>query len=919
MSPENDRLNLEGAEKDYDPDRARRDREDFSFRRSAELFAKKKRPDLFLDLVQTSSFLADQADRLGGFTRTAEDLERFALPTAIALAQWPRFLRFATVASNLRGVAADLADEEMAVALARGGRFDLAVDAAERIADRWSRTLARIALAREAPGLKKNKEYDRLINAVIVELDRAAAANDAEALPALVAFAGDHGQVPGLPWERWIGTLAAAPESALGVRRALAEAWLDLGQPNREELWRALAGMGDLASLLDFAPRRLGDLALPDDAPRLLERLDELFAGDSAQGARAAARFLAAFSARHRREAEALWLARSAPTEWTAELADDLLPLLPGLPVGRLKEYAENAPPEARAALLTAALRASPGPETPAAAVAAVAATAAVHEIADPAARLHRALRFLEARSRTPDGAAKDQLLAVAGYLDELQFEAATDDLIRFVDLAAELPTPNDLGVFLDGIAWAPSADGARLLQMARNSNQDRVLTLLAQHAERYAAAVSKTQAEGFSLRGQLRGAATLRRCLLERTLAPLSEAIELLLPDEEDEMRFELARAFAREAQREKEARRKEKGREWEPGPDEPDPPGVEPALKVAAEIRDRRKRLLARLEAEAAMWNAPAPRARDLYAALARIGPLTDEARGLGLLFEPPFDPVEVADRRLAEITERPAEVRALLRLAEHSLAFQQRFPPRLRDLLAPLELLRARIGFENDDELAAATPDVALIAARLNPKRADLELGEAARRLLGLETVRWENRLAAFSRLVGIVRRLLAAPEFAKPAGKALAAMSRLPNEIEPQALRDQLVARWPEVAPAFTAEISPEGAPAESEWLKALDVQIGEGEIDPNSTALSPILHRLWACDENESRQRLANAVLGALASGGRPRGEAALRLFLHAHLAPRLGSDRPDKESDLAEALAAFDAALSLAPVAREEA
>ncbi|HXU30583.1 MAG TPA: hypothetical protein VN851_08415, partial [Thermoanaerobaculia bacterium] len=476
---------------------------------------------------------------------------------------------------------------------------------------------------------------------------------------------------------------------------------------------------------------------------------------------------------------------------------------------------------------------------------------------------------------------------------------AAAADLTRFLDLSAELLEPRDLGTFLDGVVWAPSADGKRLLEIARTARNDRVLSRLTRHAERYAAAVSKTQPEGFTLRGRLRSAASLRRCLLKRTLAPLADAIELLLPEEEDDLRFELALAFAREGLRDL-------------------------ALKAGKEIVDPRRRLLARLEGEAATTNRPKILSRDIYAALSRVEPLTDEARGLGLLFEPPIDPVEVADRRLKKLSGRSSEIRALLRLAEHSLAFQQRFPTSRRDLLAPLELLRVRIGFENDDELAAATPDVALIAARLNPKRADLELGEAARRLLGLETVRWDDRLAAFSRLVGITRRLASEPDFTKPAGKALAAMARLPKKIEPRALRNELGKRWSEVAPAFTAEILPEVVSAsEIEWLEALAKRIGQGEIDPNSTALSPILHRLWTCDESESQPRLANAVLDALRSGGRPHGEAALRLFLHAHLAPRLGSDRPDKEEDLAEALAAFEAALSLTstglpiPVPRE--
>src|SRR3712207_2696535 len=117
----------------YDPEAERRELERFRFRhRMAHLSASKNWPRLF-ELVEQNGFLADQADYFGGFQHPGEDVENHVLPAAITTRDWERFVRFASVAANLRALSEDLVDHEVLAALARSGRDALALDLAARL------------------------------------------------------------------------------------------------------------------------------------------------------------------------------------------------------------------------------------------------------------------------------------------------------------------------------------------------------------------------------------------------------------------------------------------------------------------------------------------------------------------------------------------------------------------------------------------------------------------------------------------------------------------------------------------------------------------------------------------------------------------------------------------------------------------
>ncbi len=83
----------------------------------AHLHATGSWPRLF-DLLETKPFLADQVKGLGGFQASGEDLETYALAGAIEARDWQRFLHYAALALNLRGLAEDLTEPTILRALA---------------------------------------------------------------------------------------------------------------------------------------------------------------------------------------------------------------------------------------------------------------------------------------------------------------------------------------------------------------------------------------------------------------------------------------------------------------------------------------------------------------------------------------------------------------------------------------------------------------------------------------------------------------------------------------------------------------------------------------------------------------------------------------------------------------------------------
>ncbi len=951
-------------------------------------------PRLF-NLLETKPFLAGQAEALGGFQASGGDLETYALPAAIEAPDWQRFLHYAALALNLRGLAEDLAEPAILRALALHGdtSLRLALDAAGRLTNpfRQARALSAVAAGCEE-GLAR-EDVLRQLEGRLDDLAREATA-EAQHGEILAAIAWEAGPDLQPRWTAWIDRLASGQGTQ--VWRAVAEAWLRQDDPLAPGLWNALAALGEPSQILAFVPIGLGAMDLKEPVEILL-RLEALLS-DPLDRQRAGATLLGKLACQHPERACAAWEEWSArsPFDWSTELLDRGRKVVSRLEPQRIEQIvASIEDPSVRAALRVVVL------ETRRTAEAASTALTELRNVPDGPVKLHWSLRYLSARPVKPEYEVRRQVIATGRYLHAIGFTAEILDVTRWLDLVA-LHLPDQISNQLDCVLWSPAFTPERVLSLAGAATQEVILNLLLERAERCAAALSATEAEGFVLRKNLMIRATCRLCELTGSLNGLARVSARLLPEEEDELRSQLAPRLAKSPERS---------------------PLV---AEVCDGIGDRRLKLVTILQSTPAISPKTLEPA-NLYAALARIESLQDECHGLMALLNTPSDPRDLIQRLVLPIRDPLIRTRTLLRLAYHTLEFEiaRHDHP---DRLAPLELVRWLITTETDDELASLTPEIAALGAGAGGKRATAEIQEAARQLAALETVDWPVRREALEVLLARVVVRLPPSE----AAKALVTILRLPVQLRPETARQALRQRWLEILPFIAAAMdrlpdkylgmvrrvlqeslrgfssdtalsrvlslclatatereaiadsistagsfelpalaylltkhsphlvpgivkqlpTPEGARlalrlirhgwlqedrarallpclagdgdrAEAEiwcgpekgdeaaWTERAALWTADEAASPSDPPIQPLLARLWDTPDLW-RTALAWGVKDAL-QRGRPQGEAVLRTWLHAHLAPSPGRGRPQGLDDAASAEKAIGLALRLGP------
>lgn len=953
------------------------------------------------ELVEQDGFLAEQADHFGGFQRPGEDIEVYVLPTAIAVGDWERFVRFAVVAVNLRALAEDLMDPDILRALAAGGRVALARDLAARISSPTVRAAAQAVIA--AACGQGHPVFGELQREIALDLQTDAAKAEAERegpLPSLVVIAQQLGPELDTLWPGCIPRLAPASEDADRVWQAVAAAWLDRGDVQAPGLWRALAEIRDPHRILETAPERLADLG-PDDPTDVLDRLRPLLGSDDDVRRWAFSLFLGRLAESRPDAALAAWehWTQSEEIPWSAALVEACGGVIVRLDPDRFEELCASIEDlSARAALRIVDLESRPDEHR------AASALAVLQEVPDDC--LHWSLRYAAARPPETEAELRRKLGSIAGYLHELRYEASPGDLRLFLDLVARF-RPNELKAHLEGVVWSPASRPETLLTLASETESEGLAELLLENAERYAAAVAPTAVEGFQLRKDLLLRVTARLCSFRGGTQDLERAVGRLLPEEEDELRAFLA-------------------------------PHLQ-SREIAEGIRDRRRRLLTLLETiPLAEASRDLLAARSLYAAVARVDAIEDELRGLSTLLEYPLDLADLADKKIGAIRDPGIRLQALLRLAWHSLAFQESFYGGRADRAAAIEMVRSAFTADTDARLVALTPQIVELGAQVGGARAVAELQEAARRLVRLDSVPWLERLEALERLLACIPLLFLSAgdrRGAKRAAEVLEAVARLPFQSDAGTALEEIQGRWHEVLPiviavldrlpdkmasrvrrafqpvlsfpqrkvfelcllppeerlseidrrlrepdldpeecrafpyllAFQApqrvraalEILPADAARDglvmrlvhNRWLPLEQIEAlqpllssieakeraevwfsaagdawcgtlarlsARGEVDPAAPGDELLVRRLWERSSPEHLEILARSVVDALRTGGRQRGEAALRLWLHARIAPKLGTARRESGRLAEELGSALSQALDLSPAGQPE-
>jgi hypothetical protein len=977
-----------------------RERQNYRFRQLVSHLNSAEAWEKLFDLLEEKPFLAEQADHFGGFEPSGEDIEGHVLSATIHLEDWNRFLRYASLALNLRGLAEGLAAPEILRALVQGKKLALARDLVDRLADPLRRAEARAILAHAWDSM--DNVFSKLLQGI--EEDLETVPPEAQALTAIARSLG-----PELS-SRWRGWIERLPAGTDEVWAAVAASWLDRGEAGATGLWEALGEIRDPRLLLGLIIR-IGEIS-QGEIGEMFKRIASLPGNDAVSRHQALANFLSRQSRQRPEPAVSIWKrwTASEPISWTVELIEacrELIQHLSSLEAEALGSTLEA--PEARAAVRVARLETHQDHEHT------VAALEAVGHIPDGPAKLHWSLRYLEARPAEPVLEVQGQVGAVAAYLYELRYEAAASDLRRFLDLMDRF-YPDAVKRLAEDVAWSPASRRETLLTLAGETTRECVAEQLLENAERFASSVSLNEAEGFRLRGELIRQAACRLCLLRKDLKGLEIAAGRLLSEEEDELREMLAPVLAGAGLRKH-------------------------GLEVADGIQDPRRQFLTRLRTLPA-GEIPSDflASRSLYGAMASTQSLEEERLALSALHSNPFDPQELARHWISPIRSGNLQTQALFRLARHALAFQRSFYGRRQDTAAALAVVRGSIAIETDERLVELTTEIALLGAEAGPKETVSEFQEAARRLVEIDTVPWALRAEALERLLSRLGPCLLPQEESgrRTSHRAIAVLesiARLPLGSRTNHALGDLRSRWHEILPFLVAAadrlpgvasrsldgaiqqgvsacdgaggeaaerifslclapaterlglseralvdepdsilrlalayllgtrepkripeiirplpqkardhlilrlvrfrwITPEQAGPllnlimdsvlrkradlwvnldHLNWLDDLAALVLVCEVDPSQPSFGDVINRLWACDPGKSRPTLATAFVNALRVGGRGRGEAALRLWLHSHLAPILGTEQPEALLHDEETRIALKRSLVLSP------
>lgn len=386
----------------------KREQKEYPFRQiMAHLSDGQAWPKLFI-LLEEKPFLADQAKHFGGFEQSGADVEQYAVPAAIELGDWNRFLRYASLALNLRGVAEGLAEPDILRAFVHQGRLGLARDAVNRLAAPLRRAEARSVLASACRRSQSDLLPDLLrgIDQDFVGVTPTAAV--------LASIARSLGPELSSRWPAWVERLPSDSTERARVWAAVAGSWLDRDETRSAGLWEALARIRDRDLLLELS-ERLGWLD-QGDMEETLTKLTALFGEDGPARWQAVALYLGRQTRRRPERAVSAWerWVDSEPIVWTAGLVEACREVLKRLSPARIETFFSQLPDaEARAALRVADLEARPDGRRTAAAL------AAAGQIPDGPAKLHWSLRYLEARPQEPAEEVRGQIGAVAAYLYE--------------------------------------------------------------------------------------------------------------------------------------------------------------------------------------------------------------------------------------------------------------------------------------------------------------------------------------------------------------------------------------------------------------------------------------------------------------------------------------------------------------------
>ena len=678
------------------------------------------------DLIDAGFFLKKKADQFQRYSDLSEDIEQYAISGAIQRQDWFRFIHYAVLAVNLRGLTDALAKEEILQALARNNQHDVAVDISTHLSHPLDRAWSRAVVAADSP---PPHTLMGQIGTIVQHLDDTPPLLDEECaqkwsmtLMTILRYGGSECVSHLIPF---INRLEPWPDIYDHLWLAVAQSLLDqIGKKEEGRFWEALQKVQDRHRRLKRIPELLKEIDPRHSGPavralRSLSGLDkELFwTGFAAMiGTVASDSATAAWSHWNR------ITQHDGPVPWSPDVICAGRRFLGSLSKAHMNMLLDTLhDPTIRAAMAVVALEENSQQTNHLVAQAAVDAMPAGSE------RITWSLRLIRAIPATHLSARRKQLMGVARVLCQVKYNVPASDLGRFLDLMALL-FPKRLPDHVACVIRVPTTSLETLREIIAASETLGLCELLFKNMSRYAASVARTEKEAFELRQAAMIRLTVTMCLKRKDLAYLREAEAFLLPQELDELYQKISLSMAEEKE-------------------------FILAHKALKHIRSKSLSLttcLRILQNPQAMIP-PFPsfdrliRFESLYDAMASTDFIEDERLALTALLERPHSPQNLIEKYLSLIRDRDRQAQAIIDLAQHTLIYQvKRYPHSRRDYQQVTNLLRQAAKLSGEDEaLISVTPNLVKLAAKARGVHAVAEYAEAIQRVAALESVPWERR--------------------------------------------------------------------------------------------------------------------------------------------------------------------------------
>ncbi len=675
-------------------------------------------------LIEATDYLIEQAEYFAGFEQCSRTIESHALPAAIKKKDWRRFIRYAVMGANLRGIAEALNDAAALQALVRSGYEDFALDIARQIPGSANRASAKAVIA--AALRDEGRNFRPLLIQIREDLDSCPLPGEASEAKqwsqALQSVSSRLASEWADRWCGWLDRIESWPGHFREAASAIADGLLCSSPLDDPLLWEILSVVGDFEALAQFLPSRLAKRGIRISDP-FLDRVESSLPG----GRFLAWRIRVAVLSRHPEmlaEIEPdLWRELGVRVAWKADLVEQGRGLWRALAPQRLEEWLLLAGDKTTAAAIRV-IRLEERKD----ADSALAARQAVAALDPGSDRLHWSLRLLEAWPNESLWRAQG-VAAAAECLLQLRYSVCDRDLCGFLNLIGEIHA-DQLEVQLQNVLWAPKSSPATLRCLTRHGNKNLLEQILIS-AEACAAGVSRTEAYAFELRREVIVTAASRLCAWDQKLDALDQATKILMPQEVDELRLAVAQLWKGSAS--------QLIPQVQPGP-----------LRLSArmELMDR--------QAEQGQVLRP----ETVYESIATADSALDERHSLSILHEAPLEPLELARQYSTRISQPARQIEALADLALHSLCFEEtHFGDMRQDReAAVLPLRNAQAAPRSEEGLASTFLLLAQLGAQADRSMALTECQEAALRIAELESVGWQRREEVLSLLLSRLDSLL-----------------------------------------------------------------------------------------------------------------------------------------------------------------